>query len=107
MKTNGEIINENLDLIRTCVECQFAKLKDKQFMDDFHHDLIIILSEYDNEKMNDALENNHFNALVSRIIINQVWSKTSKFYKDYYRFQNRADDISDLITKEDDDNPHP
>ena len=103
MKTNMDIIKENLDLIRTCVECQFARLKDRQFMEDFHDDLIIILNDYDNDKMNDAVENDHLNALITRIIINQIFSSTSKFHKDYYKFQNRTDNIINIIEKENED----
>lgn len=101
-KTNDEIIRENMDLIRRCIDCQFAKL-DKQFKEDFHNDLIIWLSTYSNDKLNDAVENNHLNALITKMIQNQVFSKTSKFYRDYYRWQARTNDISDIIEGENGD----
>lgn len=94
--TNREIVDYYLDngLIQTCIDCQFAKIKDKQFKEDFFNDLILILLEMDNAKMNDAHSNNHFNAFVSRIIINNIWSCTSKYYKDYYKFQNKTREIT-------------
>ena len=100
--TNMQIIESNLETINKCINCQFAKM-DKQFMDDFRHDLIIILSEYDNAKMNDALENNHFNALVTSIIRKNIYSSTSEYYRKYLKFQNKTDEITDIIEKEDAD----
>ena len=104
--TNREIVDIYLKngLIRQCIECQFAKAKaDKEWESDFFQDLVIILLEYENEKLLDAHINNHMNALVSRIIINQLWSNTSPYYKTYKRFFDRSDDINDLIQKEDED----
>ena len=94
--TNREIVDLYLDngLIQTCIDCQFSKISDKQFKEDFFNDLILILLEMDNAKMNDAHENNHFNTFVTRIIINNIWSSTSKYYKDYYKFQNKTREIT-------------
>ena len=45
--SNEEIVFSNLDLIKTCIDCQFAKFKrDKskmQYKDDLHNDIIIEL----------------------------------------------------------------
>ena len=94
--TNREIVDKYIDdgLIRRCVECQFAKMKDRHFENDFFQDLILILLNYDPVKLNDAETNNHMNALITRIIINNVWSKTSPFYKDYYKFQNKTRELT-------------
>lgn len=95
--TNREIVDLYLNngLIQTSVDCQFANSKDKQFKEDFMQDLIIILYNYDNEKLMDAHLNNHFNALVTRIIINNIWSKTSPYYKQYKKFMDRSDEITE------------
>lgn len=98
MISNSEIIEKNLDLIQTCIDCQFAKLKDpgkKQFKDDIRNDIIIELLEYDPEKMNNAWENKHFNALVTKVIINNIYSTTSRFYNKYLKFDRQTDDIDD------------
>lgn len=92
--SNKEIVDIYLEngLISRCVDCQFAQIKDaeKQNKEDFFQDLCLILLEYDNEKMNDAHLNNHFNALVTAICIRNLWSKTSPYYKNYKKFIDRA-----------------
>lgn len=96
---NKEIVDIYIEngLIEKCVDYQFSKVKDravKQYKDDLYQDLIIILYEYDNEKIVDAHNNNHFNALVTSIIIKQLWSSTSPFYIRYRKFQDKSDDIT-------------
>ena len=100
--TAREIVDIYLNngLIKTCVDYQFAKVKDKsilQFKDDFFQDLMLILYTYDVEKLNDAHKNNHFNALVTRIIINNIWSNTSPFYREYRKFNEKTDEITPQI----------
>lgn len=98
--TNKEIIDSYIDLIRKCVDYQFAKVKDKavrQFKDDFFQDLIVYLYAYDPEKVMDAHLNNHMNALISSIIIKNIWSSTSPFYTKYRKFMDKSDDITTEI----------
>ena len=97
MATNKEIVEIYLNngLIKECVKYQFAKWKKWEYQEDFFQDLVLILLEYDNEKLNDAHLNNHFNALVTRIIINNLYSKTSPFYKAYIKQSSREQDITD------------
>ena len=94
--SNREIVDIYLNNghIQTCVDCQFSKIQDKEYKEDFFQDLILILLTYDNDKMMDAHINNHMNALVSRIIINNLWSSTSPYYKDYYKFKNKTRDYT-------------
>lgn len=96
MATNEEIVYGNLNLIHTCIDCQFAKLKDpgkQQFKEDLYQDIIIELLEYSQEKLNNAWENNHLNALVTKIIINNIYSCTSKFYKKYLKFSIKSNEL--------------
>jgi len=101
----GDLIaqtNDNLDnnsiveiylnngLIRTCVDMQFIKLPKTdywkwEYKEDLYQDLIVFLLCYDNAKLNDAHRNNHMNALITRIIQNQIYSTTSKFYCNYLK----------------------
>lgn len=100
MLTNKEIVDQNLELIKTCIDCQFSSVKDdytKQFKEDLFQDLIITLYEYDNDKLNNAYEGNHLNALISAIIVKSVWSKSSQFYRRYKKFGMISDEISGLI----------
>lgn len=106
MLSNSEIVQIYLDnrLIKTCVECQFSKLKDRQYEDDFFQDLVLILLEYDNEKLNNAHKNNHINALITRIILNNIYSVTSKYYKNYIKFNSNSDEITkDVINISDEE----
>lgn len=100
--TNKEIIDPYIQsgLLEQCVSYQFAKVKDKavkQFKDDFINDLIVYLYSYDLEKVLDAHLNNHMNALITSIIIKQLWSNTSPFYTKYRKFMDRSDDITTEI----------
>lgn len=102
---NIKTITDNLDLIKTCVDCQFAKLENwkKQFREDMFHDLIITLMEYPECKVEDAVNNNHLNALITKILVNNLYSTTSPFFKKYLKFDMRTDDITKLIDDEDED----
>ena len=94
--TNEEIVYGNLELIRTCIDCQFAKLKDPgkaQFKEDLHNDLILELLEYSPEKLNDAYSNKHLNALITKMIINNLYSCTSRFYNRYLKFNNKSNEL--------------
>ena len=93
-----EIIEDSLDLIQTCIDCQFAKVRDKQFKDDFTSDLIIILNEYDNTRLNTIYEEGKMNCFVTGIITRNINSVNSPYYRDYYRFQNRTDEITEEDT---------
>lgn len=96
---NKEIVENNLQLISDCVSYQFAKCKDRavrELKDDFFQDLLLILYDYDNEKLNDAYLNNHLNALISRILVNNIYSSTSPLWTTYRKFSQK----SDVITKE-------
>ena len=77
--TNAEIVEYYMNddnggnLPQKCVDCQFSKLAKTepwkyQYKDDFYDDLIIILLEYNHEKLLNAHENGHMNALITRII---------------------------------------
>ena len=87
----------NNGLIKRCVECQFSKMKDRQFEEDFFQDLVLTLLTYDNEKMNDAHSNNHFNALVTAIIQNNIFSSTSPYYRTYIKQASKEDVITDYL----------
>lgn len=93
---NREIVNIYLKsgLIKQCVECQMSKIKDRQFEDDLFQDTVVWMLTYDNDKLNDAHINNHMNALISRYLINNIWSKTSTYYNTYYRQSNREQEIT-------------
>lgn len=94
--TNQEIVDIYLNngLIRTCVDYQFMK-QDKTYKEDYFQDLIVELLLFDNEKLNDAHARNHMNALLTRIIQNNLFSNTSWFYRRYRKWDSLTDEISD------------
>lgn len=96
--TDRQIIIDNIlqkRLIRTCAECQVVKSKtDKQWLDDLEQDLWVWVMTYDINKLSDAFENNHLNALISKVIINWLYSKTSPFHKTYREFEGMTDEIT-------------
>lgn len=95
--TNTEILEIYLKnrLILTCCECQFANLeKERDNFDDFFQDLCLIILEYDNEKLNKIHEEQHFNAFLTRIIQNNLFSVTSPYYKQYRKFEDRTQEIT-------------
>ena len=102
MKTNQEILQEWLDnrLLKTCVECQFSKLENRQYEDDFFQDLCLIILTYPNDKLNDAY-NKHPNAFITRCIQNNIFSINSPYYKTYMRYTNSKYGVP---LDEDDDN---
>ena len=99
--SNGEILKIYLDngLIEKCLSFQFAKLKEPwkmQFSGDMLNDLIIIIAEYDNEKLNNVHKNKHMNAWLTRVLQNNLMSKSSKFYHQYLRFSLQTNDLKDV-----------
>ena len=109
MLTNKEIVDANIPLIKQCVECQFAAVKDEfthQFSGDLMSDLIVTLYEYPNEKLNDVYSKGKgtLNALISAIITKSVWSKTSPFFRQYKKFGMLSDDLGKQIKIDDGEN---
>lgn len=94
--TNKEIVEKYLKsgLIDRCLDYQFAK-QDKEYKEDYKNDLILDLLEYDNAKLSDADENRHMNALLTRIIQNNIFSKTSWYYRRYIRYDRNSSEITE------------
>lgn len=103
-KTNQEIVEEAVSsgLLDDCIMYQFLKIKKSepwkvQFSGDLKSDVYLVLYEYDNEKLNDAYRKGHLNALITRIIINSVYSNSSNFYCRYIKFMNKSNDLNDIV----------
>lgn len=108
MLSNNEILQYYTEngLIEKCVKYQFGKMKEPgkiQYSGDMLSDLAIIISEYDNEKLNNVHNNNHFNAWLTRVIQNQIYSNHSAFYNTYLKFGNITGDLTDIQAREDDE----
>lgn len=95
--TNKEIVDQYLSLISECINYQFSNIKDKsilQWKEDLTNDVVVWLYDYDSEKLLDAHVNNHMNALITRIIQNNLFSVTSPFYKAYRKFDLKTTEIT-------------
>lgn len=91
--TNREIVDMYLPLLKECMDYQFTG-RDTTYKDDLMNDIVIELLQYDNDKLNDAHENKHMNALLTRWIQNNVRSSTSWFYRRYMRWDERTQEIT-------------
>lgn len=98
MTSREDIVKYLLDsrLLRTCCECQIAKSKsDKQWLDDLEQDMWVWVMTYDINKLIDAYNNNKINALITKVIVNWLWSKTSPFHKINREFGSITDEITE------------
>lgn len=102
--SNAQILNIYLEngLIEKCLTFQFQKLKEPwkmQYSGDMLDDLIIIIAEYPNDKLNNVHRNKHMNAWLTRVLQNNLMSKSSKFYHQYLRFNLQTNDLDEVMTE--------
>lgn len=91
-----EIINEiyNSKLLITCVDYQLKKQPQHyQFRDDIISDAWLWLLTYDEDKLRDAYDNKHLNALITRYLQNQLFSTTSEYYRKYIKFNTITENL--------------
>lgn len=107
LRTNKEIADEAVSsgLLDDCIYFQFQKIKKTepwkcQFSGDLKNDIYLVLLDYDNAKLNDAYHR-HFNAFITRIILNNVLSTSSNFHSWYFKFMNKSNDFTDTPDYED------
>ena len=106
---NNLIVQEIIDtgLLRECLEYQFSKMLTmetnrwkEQFKEDLFQDLVIALLKYDNRKLNNAWYSKHMNALITRILQNQLYSTTSDFYHKYLKYLMKTNELKDIPNEE-------
>ena len=89
----------NYSLIRTCCRFQVNKYSIPQELhDDVLQIVCLVILEYDNAKLNKIVEENHLNAFVTGILVRQLYSKNSPFYREFRKFQNITSSIDDFDT---------
>lgn len=80
------------------VEVMVAKVAHQALTDDLF-DLVqmvyLILLEYDEEKIQDLWLNKQMTFFIARIIVNQFRSSNSPFHRDYRKYQERSEPITD------------
>ena len=98
MKTNSEIVAENIEMIKTCCSHQVRKYDcPREYYDDVVQEVSLTLLEYDNEKLNKIVDENHLNAFISGILVHQLYSTNSQFYRTYRRLRELSNEISDGV----------
>ena len=68
-----------------CLVYQTRYEKDPFLREEITQELWLWLLTYDIEKLSDAYENKHLNALITRFLQNQLFSKNSDFFYRYRR----------------------
>lgn len=91
-----EIIDNILDsrILTTCVDYQLKRQPQHyQYRDDILEDAWVWLLTYDEAKLIDAAEGNHINALITRYLQNQLFSKTSEYYRKYIKLNSLSEEL--------------
>lgn len=91
-----DIIDNILDsgLLVTCVDYQLKKQPQHyQYRDDIINDAWYWLLTYNEDKLIDAYLNNHINALITRYLQNQLFSKTSEYYRKYIKLNSLSEEL--------------
>lgn len=96
--TNNEIVANNIDLIKLCCSHQVRKYDTPQeFLDDIIQDTCITLLEYDNEKLNRIVEEDHLNAFITGILVRQLYSTNSQTYRIYRRLRELSNEVTEDV----------
>lgn len=96
MAGRDEIIKNLLDtsLIEQCVHYQTIRCNDEYLKEELVQELWVWALTYDLEKLSDAYENGHLNALVTRVIQSQWFSNRSAFHYTYRKKDRKTDEIT-------------
>ena len=98
--TNSQIVNKNIDLIKTCCTYQASKYSvPKDLLDDLVQEVSLILLQYPNDKLNKIQAENHMNCFITGILLRTCYSKNSQFYRVFRKFSSITDDIDELEYK--------
>lgn len=97
MRRREEVIKYIIDsgLLVTCIDYQLKRQPQHyENRDDIIGDAWVWILSYDEEKLVDAFDNNHLNALITRYLQNQLFSTTSEYYRKYIKFNSISEDLS-------------
>lgn len=97
MKSNNEILIDNLVLLEHCIHFQMKRYSTPlEFKQELFQTLSLIILEYDNTKLNTIVEQNHLNAFITGILRNQLYSRSSSFYRDNLRLKNNSISLNEI-----------
>lgn len=96
--TNSDIVSQNIELIRTCCSHQVRKYDcPKEFLDDVMQETALTLLEYDNDKLNKIYDDKKLNAFVTGILVRQLYSTNSQFYRKYRKLRELMNDVTEDV----------
>lgn len=109
-----KILNEIIGtgLLETCVDCQLSRRRSFNCnwnnRDDIVQDAYLWLLTYDIDKLRNAYEGNHINALITGYLTRQILSTSSKYYNTYLKFDRLCDEVDEVMkeTFDDEDPKH-
>ena len=99
--TNAQIINEiaNAHLIEEIISgITYSKFESKENLKDLAQDIYLQLLQMDNAKINELYFKKQLRFGVTRIITNNIHSKTSPYYYQYKKSQRQSVSIDDIDT---------
>ena len=78
----------------TCIDYQLKKQPAHYGnRDDIIQDFYMWVLTYDEAKLWDAYTNNHLNSLITRYLQNQIFSKTSEYYRRYIKYYTIMEEL--------------
>ena len=99
MRTNAQIINEiaNNGLVEEIIQgVSYSKFENPENLKDLTQDIYFQLLQMDTKKINDLYTKNQLRFWVTRIITNNIHSKTSPYFYTYKKEQMQSVSISDI-----------
>lgn len=99
MRTNAQIINEiaNGGLVEEIIQgVSYSKFENPENIKDLAQDIYLQLLQMDTKKLNDLYTKNQLRFWVTRIITNNIHSKTSPYYYMYKKAQMQSVNINDI-----------
>ena len=99
MMTNAQIINEiaNGGLVEEIIQgVSYSKFENTENLKDLTQDIYLQLLQMDNAKINELYFKKQLRFWVTRIITNNIHSKTSPYYYQYKKEQRQSVSISDI-----------
>lgn len=85
---------QDTGLVERCVRYQTNKSSNRELKNDLTQECWLWLLTYDLDKLTDAYDNGHINALITKWIRNQWHSRTSPFFKEFRKFDLSSDELT-------------
>lgn len=99
MRTNAQIINEiaNNGLVEEIIQgVSYSKFENTENLKDLTQDIYLQLLQMDNAKINELYFKKQLRFWITRIITNNIHSKTSPYYYQYKKEQRQSVNINDI-----------